>query len=157
MATLSAQTTWHNNPRPAEAIASSVFIEQVASPYYYDGRDVPVVKQTVTPAALTTFLPGSSIDVAGPAPVVSFSLTGLFLPDSTLTLDIQKGVGTPLNTVLTNTLGRTLNQFEAAGYAASKITSLDTQLLAKASQNTVTIELKDPTVVSLTIVTASVA
>lgn len=53
MATLISETQWHGNPRPTEAYAWGVYVESVPSPYYKDGRDVPVYAfgKTDTPFA----------------------------------------------------------------------------------------------------------
>lgn len=86
MATIIAQTEWHGNPRPVLAYATSVEDGVVASPYYGDGRDVPVIKHYVTTQPLSNLSPSASADVAGPSVLVEFSLGGLWQNPTTLTV-----------------------------------------------------------------------
>ena len=78
MATEIAATTWHGNPRPITSYVTTVFDAQVASPYYADGRDVPVHNTYNTPVPLADLAPAATIDVAGPAVLVEFTLDGLW-------------------------------------------------------------------------------
>ena len=70
MATLITQTQWHGNPRPVTSYASAIEDGVVASPYYADGRNVPVHKFLITAAPLGDLTPAAAILVAGPATTV---------------------------------------------------------------------------------------
>ena len=85
-AALLTETQWHGNPRPVTAYASSVYIEDVVSPYYLDGRNVPTYKHTVTPVPLSDLVPRATIDIAGPAQQVEFTLDGLWPELTSLTI-----------------------------------------------------------------------
>ena len=86
MATIIAETQWHGNPRPVVSYATTVFVEQVASPYYADGRAVPVHLTVNTPVPLADLAPTATIDVAGPADPVEFTLDGLWPEFTALTI-----------------------------------------------------------------------
>lgn len=86
MATLIAETKWHDNPRPVAAYASSFEDGLVASPYYNDQRDVVVHKHFVTASPIVDIVPSATIDVAGPAPLVEFTLNGIWPQFTSLTI-----------------------------------------------------------------------
>jgi len=86
MANIVTETTWHGNPRPIESFVTTVFDAQVASPYYRDGRDVPVHNTYNTPVPLASLAPTATIDVAGPAVLVEFTLGGLWPELTSLTI-----------------------------------------------------------------------
>jgi hypothetical protein len=54
MATLLAETQWHDNPRPVLAYAWSSVAPAVTSPYYLDGRTVPAFFHGVTDVVYAT-------------------------------------------------------------------------------------------------------
>jgi hypothetical protein len=86
MATIITDTVWHGNPRPIETYTTSVYEGQVASPYYKDGRDVPVYNHYNTPVPLADLAPAATVDVAGPAVLVEFTLDGLWPEFTALTI-----------------------------------------------------------------------
>jgi hypothetical protein len=94
MATLLQQTQWHGNPRPVTSYASSVEDGVVASPYYADGRDVPVYGHVVTAQPLGTLTPTAVADVPGPDVLVSFDVGGIWGSGKTLTILLTL-VGSP--------------------------------------------------------------
>ena len=100
MATLIAETQWHGNPRPTLAYASGVFIEEVASPYYKDGRNVPVTKHYVTNIPLTDLAPTATIQEAGPAPLVGWEIDGLWSDPTILSVGITVTGGTNISTAI---------------------------------------------------------
>jgi hypothetical protein len=90
MATLISQTQWHGNPRPVTAYASTVEDGLVASPYYKDGRDVPVYAHLVTAQPLGVLTPTAVIDIAGPLAAVQFTLGGVYVTGKILDITIVR-------------------------------------------------------------------
>ncbi len=86
MANIVTETTWHGNPRPIESYVTTVYDSAVASPYYADGRDVPVHNTYNTSVPLADLAPAATIDVAGPAVLVEFTLDGLWPALTSLTI-----------------------------------------------------------------------
>jgi len=125
MANLTAETQWHNNPRPIEAFASSVYVESVASPYYSDGRDVPVTKHTVTSVPLPTLVPTATPVEAGPADVVSFDLGGFWPVGTQFDLQISVDAGTPYS--LPIVLDQAFTSAEAAAALANAINTSEAE------------------------------
>lgn len=78
MANIITDVKWHDNPRPVASYATSVYDAQVASPYYKDGRDVPVHVHVNTPVPLQDLVPKATIDTAGPAALVDFTIDGVW-------------------------------------------------------------------------------
>ena len=86
MANIVADTQWHGNPRPITSYVTTVYDSAVESPYYRDGRDVPVHNTYNTPVPLADLAPAATIDVAGPAVLVEFTLDGLWPELTSLTI-----------------------------------------------------------------------
>ena len=102
MANIVADTTWHGNPRPIESFVTTVFDAQVASPYYRDGRDVPVHNTYNTRGPLVNLAPSASISVAGPSLLVQGAVGGLWPVGSGLNVAITVTGGTDISTSINN-------------------------------------------------------
>jgi hypothetical protein len=103
MATLLQQTTWHNNPRPVLAYASSVEDGVVPSPYYLDQRDVPVHAHFVTPVPLADLGPTAAIVTPGPALIVAGNTGGIWVTGAALNVAITVvGGAGDISTSITN-------------------------------------------------------
>ncbi len=156
MANVITDVKWHDNPRPVASYATSVYGESVPSPYYKDGRNVPVVRHFITPEPLPDLTPRITIEEAGPSPVVAFTMEGLssdlqgydFVITRTDGLD-----GDYIDTIFHS--GPTVGPVEAAKGVASVINEQD-DMEAVAINQTVQITAVAP-VTSLTIVTAAPA
>ena len=155
MANIITETEWHGNPRPVLSYNTGVFIEQVASPYYKDGRNVPVIKNYTTPAPLTDLAPAATVDVAGPAPLVEFTLDGLWpeLTSLTIYLTLTGTADGDYDEVLFS------SQLEGPVQAAAGVAdaiSLHPELLATSDGQTVLVSALAP-VTAITITTLTVA
>jgi len=77
---LTQQTEWHGNPRPRLAYQWTDNAAVAESPYYKDGRTVPLYAHGVSmvPFAEVGDDPTGSIDTAGPAVSVAVELAGPF-------------------------------------------------------------------------------
>ena len=155
MATLIAETVWHGNPRPVTAYASSVYVEDVVSPYYLDGRTVPTYKHTVTPVPLTDLAPAATIDVAGPAPLVEFTLDGLWPELTSLTIFLTL-TGTAVGNYDEVLFSPTLEGPVQAAAGVADAISLHPELLATSDGQTVIVSALAP-VSAITITTLTVA
>jgi hypothetical protein len=130
MATLIAETKWHGNPRPELAYASSIYDETVASPYYLDGRDVPVYLHTVTSFPITDLVADATIDVAGPLATVEFTLSGIWTAGTALDITIVRTTAPDYVATITAPAGGTFD--EMAVYVATQI-SKELDMVAVAS------------------------
>jgi len=155
MATLIAETKYHGNPRPVLSYSSTVFDEAVASPYYKDGRDVPVYNHYVTPVPLADLAPVATATIAGPAATVAFTMDGLWLDPTTLTVLITSTGGVNFSEVVawpTTALG----PVEAAARMAALITASSGDMTATSDGVTVSVFVVAPST-ALTITTLTVA
>jgi hypothetical protein len=152
MATILAETTWHGNPRPVEAFASTFFDAQVESPYYNDRRNVPSFAHVVTSIPYT--VAGAANTTPGPAASVVFTLSGVWLVSNSLTLTIVRTTAADYGPVVfTPLVGQTAEDF-AILVAASISTQADMDAVAVGAVITVTAVLP---VTALTITTLTVA
>lgn len=155
MASLLSNTQWHGNPRPIKSNTSSVYVEHVPSPYYKDGRDVPVIRYFNTKEPLPDLTPTATIDVAGPATAVSFTVGGVW-PELT-SLDILLTIA---DTVAGN-YDETLFSSELQGpaqVASSLATAISShpELTATSDGETVNITVDAPgTAVTITTLTVN--
>ena len=155
MASQLTETKWHGNPRPILSYATTVFDVEVASPYYKDGRDVPTYGHYVTPVPLTDLAPAATIDVAGPAPLVEFTLDGLWPELTSLTIFLtltDTAVGDYDEELFSTKLE---GPVQAAADVAAAI-SLHPELLATSDGQTVIVSALAP-VTAITITTLTVA
>jgi hypothetical protein len=143
MATLIAETTWHGNPRPVLAYASSVEDGVVASPYYFDQRDVPIHAHFVTSVPIGTLAPTAVADVPGPDVLVSFDVGGAWLTGSSLTILLTL-VGSP-DFSASLSPGPTPAGPEAAAAAFAAAINADVGLTAAAVDRKVTVSAVVPT------------
>lgn len=95
MATLTTQTTWHNNPRPTLAYASTAYVNSVTSPYYKDDRSVPTYVSDVTPSVLVLAATvGTSVPFLNVA--VGLTPTGVWSAKTTIAFKVESiPAGTP--------------------------------------------------------------
>ena len=78
------ETQWHGNPRPIASYHSTVYDDAV-SPIQY--------KYITTSVPLATLTPTATIDVAGPAPLVEFTLGGVWPELTSLDITITRTDG----------------------------------------------------------------
>ena len=110
----------------------------------------------MTAIPLTPLTPTPTIDTAGPAAAVVFTLDGLWVAPSVLTVAITVAGGTNISTTIdfsTSTLG----PVEAAQFVADTIVGLSNgEISASLADNVVTLTAEEPAT-ALTITTLSVA
>ena len=100
MATLTTQTTWHNNPRPTLAYASTAYVNSVTSPYYKDDRSVPTYVSDVTPSVLVLAATvGTSVPLLNLA--VGLTPTGVWSAGTTIAFEVES---IPSGTTETSTI-----------------------------------------------------
>jgi hypothetical protein len=93
MANIVSDTQWHGNPRPITSYVTTVYDTSVASPYYADGRNVPVHETYNTPVPLVDLLPKATVLVPGPAPLVEVQIDGLWPDFSGVDVNITRTNG----------------------------------------------------------------
>jgi hypothetical protein len=123
MANIVSETTWHGNPRPIESYVTTVYDSAVASPYYIDGRDVPVHNTYNTSIPLSDLAPAASISVAGPTLVVQGAVGGLWPVGSALNVAITVTGGTNISTSIVNQI-QTLSPDQFAALVADTLNTL---------------------------------
>lgn len=157
MATLLTQTQWHGNPRPITSYVSGVHDGVVASPYYKDGRDVPVNKVFNTSIPLGDLAPAANILVAGPDLVVSADVEGLWPIGAALNVAITVTGGTNISTSLVNGTTSVLSPDQFAALVADALNELGAgEVQCSSSTNKVAISALAG-VTALTITTWAVA
>jgi hypothetical protein len=154
VATLLAETQWHDNPRPVLAYASTLFDAAVESPYYNDRRDVPSFAHLVTSVPIGSLAPTAVADVPGPDVLVSFDVGGAWLTGDVLDIELTL-VGSP-DFIAVLSPGPTPAGPEAAAVAFAAAINADVGLTAGASGRKVTISAVVPTT-AITITTLVVA
>jgi len=155
MASLLSNTQWHGNPRPIKSNTSSVYIEHVPSPYYKDGRDVPVIRYFNTTEPLPDLTPTATIDVAGPATAVSFTVGGVWdeLTSLTILLTIADTVAGDYSATL---VARELTGPVAVAADVAADIDLHPELTATSDGETVNITVDAPgTAVTITTLTVN--
>ena len=98
MATLLAETQWDvdsdGSPAP-QPIFSALYDTQVASPYYRDGRNVPVIGYVNTAVPVTDLVPGATVPVPGPAAQCTAKITGVIPTGTSVSYGFDgPGIGT---------------------------------------------------------------
>lgn len=134
MATLLSETQWDvdadGSPAP-QPVFSAVYDTQVASPYYRDGRDVPVTDYINSSASLSTLAPAATIITPGPSLVVVGDLDGLWPQGTVLNVAITVTGGTNISTSITQTAAATLLSTDAAVRVANFLNAnYGTEILA---------------------------
>lgn len=156
MADIITQTTWHGNPRPIETYNTSVFIEQVSSPYYSDGRDVPVIKNVTTSTPITSVAAAIVVDIAGPATIVSFTVGGIWNNLRQAQIAVTVTDGTDYAETITNDSGSAVGPRVVATALAEAINAGSTDIVAGVDGETVTLTISpDSLATALTITLAA--
>jgi hypothetical protein len=156
MATLASQTQWHGNPRPVTAYASAIFDGTVASPYYIDGRDVPLTEHIVTANELSDFAPGATNTTPGPAVLVEFTLDGVWTPtNAVLDITIVRTDGLNGDYVNTFKAPAAMTAVEMADYVASVINE-ESDLTSNNAEGIVIVSALAPvTALTITVLTVT--
>lgn len=90
-ATLLTETQWHGNPRGEPVYAWTVYVEDVPSPYYADGRDVPVYAYGSTDTPFSGYPEAANTDS-------TVTLTGTWYRGTGLDVAITATDATPEDT-----------------------------------------------------------
>ena len=158
MANIVSETQWHGNPRPITSYVTTVFDASVVSPYYAKTMapvTVPDHNTYNTPLPLQDLAPAATIDVAGPAPLVEFTLDGLWpeLTALTIFLTLAGTVAGNYDETLFSTV--LVGPVDAAADVAAAI-SEHPELLATSEGQKVIVSALAP-VTAITITTLTVA
>ena len=155
MANIVSETQWHGNPRPITSYVTTVFDAQVTSPYYNDRRSVPDHNTYNTPIPLQDLAPAATIDVAGPAPLVEFTLDGLWPELTALTIFLTL-TGTAVGNYDETLFSTVLEGPVAAAASVAVAISEHPELLATSEGQKVIVSALAP-VTAITITTLTVA
>jgi hypothetical protein len=157
-AQLITETEWHESPGYGPTEYAIGYLKQmVPSPYYRDGRDVPDMGFFTSPVPGEDLVATATIDVAGPATEVEFTLTGVYgeLTGINIVIDRTDGLNGPFAPGLLFN-DEPITGVQAAASLAALI-SLEDDMSAVASAGTVTVTIVGTDVTALTISTLTVA
>jgi len=153
-ATLITETQWHESPGYGPTQYAIAYLGQmVASPYYNDGRLVPEMGYFTSPVPGEDLVAVATIDTAGPAAEVAFTLEGIYGDLTGIDIVIDRTGGTAWDPGPLFADGARTSVQVAASLAA--LISLEADMSAVAADGTVTVTAVDP-VTALTITTLAV-
>ena len=155
-ATLISETLWHEGPGYGPTDYAISFLKaMVPSPYYRDGRDVPDMGYYVSSTPGEDLVPGATIDTAGPASSVAFSIQGVFPELTGIQIAITRAGGANGNYNSGPLFSAKAETADEVAAALAAIISEEADMTAVASGDRVTVTMVAP-VTALTITSLTV-